>query len=101
MAEETFVHPKSRSLEEVIAGCEIAQSELNFQLMRLEQHVRPKTPAEQEYHDNLKNGYNTAQYWLGVLIRYHKGRLERRGEPVDSIVEGTATGPFIDEEPNA
>jgi hypothetical protein len=87
--------PRTRSLSEVVDAIEIVQSELGFQLMRLDSHVRPKTESEDEYLPKLKEGYEQAQYWIGVLYRYQKGRLDRLDERVQPLAEGS--GPFMDE----
>lgn len=77
MPESDESHRPTSSLEELIRALEIAQSELNYQLMRLDTHVSPRNEEEAKYHANMKEGYRTAQYWLGILRRYHGGRLER------------------------
>jgi hypothetical protein len=89
--------PKTRNLEDLVGALETTLSELSFQIMRLESHVRPETESEEEYLPKLMEGYKTSRYWVGLLLRYQKGRLDRLtgGE---TMPERTGTGAFTDEE---
>jgi hypothetical protein len=96
--------PGTRSLPELVRALQIVDSELGFQNHRLEEHVKPRTESEVEYFENLKEGYGKARYWLGILRRYHEGRLERLGENVadslslDGIDEKGRATAFADDE---
>lgn len=72
--------PKARNLAELVRACEIVESELGFQVMRLTELVQAKTEEEAKYHNELKAGYQNSQFYVRTMKRYHKGRLERRGE---------------------
>lgn len=98
MTEIVGVEPASRSLEEIVAACEIVQTELNFQIRRLDEHVRPRTETEKEYFVNMREGYDKAQYWTGILKRYHEGRILRQQDSVNVVQNTETTGPFIDED---
>ena len=82
--------PVTRNLEKLVEACEIVESELGFQLHRLTEHVRPRTDSEEEYHENMKNGYANARRWVGIMKRYHMGRLERE-RAGESAVQNTDT----------
>ena len=79
--------PATRSLAELVRALEIVQEELGFQVHRLNEHVRPRTEAETDYHENLKEGYGKARYWIGILHRYHKGRLDHRSGKAPVVAE--------------
>lgn len=85
--------PVARSLAELVRALHIVESELGFQVHRLNEHVKPRTASEIEYHENLKEGYQTAQRWVGILRRYHQGRLDRAGAEVGSVSESQGDDP--------
>ena len=84
------------SLPKLVESCEIVEDELAFQVHRLESMVEPRTDSEKEYFGNLLRGYGDAKYWVGILKRYHRGRMEREGEPGGE--PAPVAGPFIDED---
>lgn len=83
-------------------------NELQFQIMRMEQHVVSRTEEEKEYHARLLEGYKTGARYSNVLLNYLKGRLaklndgaEEPDEIVPAIMEGGRVAPvFEDEEPS-
>jgi hypothetical protein len=77
----------TRSLPELVRALQIVDSELGFQIHRLSEHVVPRTESEVEYHGNLREGYELARYWVGILRRYHQGRLERKGGEVAASLQ--------------
>lgn len=69
--------PKARNLAELVRACEVVESELGFQVMRLTDLVKAKTEEEAKYHNELREGYENSQFYVRVMKRYHRGRLER------------------------
>lgn len=90
--------PKTRSIQEVVNALDVVMDELGFQLMRLDEHVKPSTESEEDYLPKLREGYKTSQYWLGVLRRYQQGRLDRMKTGDQRQPNESATGAFMDEE---
>lgn len=86
----------------MIDALDIVGTELSFQVMRLTEHVKPRTDEEGEYHEKLKKGYEQAAYHVRLLKKYHEGRLERQTGPnetvdnKDAIIGGKAT-PYLDD----
>lgn len=73
-------------LDELVRAIETTRKELSYQLMRLDAHVSPRTEEEAEYHHKLREGYAAAVYWIGILERYHRGRLAReRGVSFEDV----------------
>lgn len=75
--EGAAAQPRERSLERLVEALEIVEDELGFQVMRLNEHVKPRTEEEAQYHDELREGYKSSQYYVRLLKRYVAGRLER------------------------
>lgn len=75
---EAVAQPRARSLDELVDALETVESELGFQVMRLNEHVNPRTEEEAKYHEDLKHGYQSSQYYVRLLKRYHQGRLDRQ-----------------------
>lgn len=68
--------PLTRDLSEIVKAAYIIEAELRHQVGRL-QNVQPRTEAEAEHTQHLREGYNNAYYNVRVLRRYHEGRLHR------------------------
>ena len=102
MSQNSTASPKTRDLAKLIESLDITGTELSFQVMRLNEHVKPRTTEEKEYHETLKAGYEQAAYYVRLLKKYHEGRLERQTGPnesadsKDAIVGGKAT-PYLDD----
>lgn len=94
--------PKTRDLARLIDALDVVGTELSFQVMRLNEHVKPRTDEEADYHEKLKVGYTDAAYHVRLLKKYHEGRLERQTGPNESadskeaIIDGKAT-PYLDD----
>jgi hypothetical protein len=89
---------KDVSLDKLVEALTLTESELGFQVHRLEDMVSPRTDSEAEYHTNLKRGYSDAKYWVGILKRYHEGRLQRQGGDVGPAPSNGGVRAFVDEE---
>ena len=87
MTDGAAENPKVRDLTKIIEALEIVESEFGFQVMRLDEHVRPRTGEEQRYHEELREGYQTAQRYSRILRKYHQGRLERKLATGSTAVE--------------
>jgi hypothetical protein len=98
MTNETGGSPATRDLSKLVNALVLVEAELGFQVHRLNEHVKPRTKSEIEYHENLKEGYGGARYWVGILKRYHEGRLERSRSGDSLPTDPRTAGPFIDEE---
>lgn len=96
---------KAKDLVQLIKSLDESGTELSFQVMRLTEHVKPRTETEQEYHDTLKKGYENASYYVRLLKRYHEGRLEKlTGQAIGGATDSTdaidsfgAATPYIDD----
>jgi hypothetical protein len=97
--------PLVRDLGTLIESLAVAESEMRFQVRRLEQHVRPRTAEEEKYHSDLKEGYRTGARYAAILRRYHEGRLAGGGrntpyrdtEQPSGIDDRGVVGAFTDE----
>lgn len=97
---------KASELRETIRAGERWNDELQFQIMRLENHVVSRTDEEKEYHARLLDGYQTAIRYGTVLLNYLKGRMDRltRGEdgpdelPPSVMEDGRVAPVFEDQE---
>lgn len=101
-SQNSTASPKTRDLARLIDALEIVGTELSFQVMRLTEHVTPRTDEEREYLEKLKKGYEQGAYHVRLLKKYHEGRLERQTGPnetvdsKDAIVGGKAS-PYMDD----
>lgn len=94
------------ALVDLVDALSVVEDELGFQVKRLNEHVKARTEEEAKYHDDLRQGYASAQTYVRRLRRYHEGRLDRQSETgnpgLDSnqsggIVDGRATAHFGDD----
>ena len=69
--------PRTRDLPYLVDALRVTEAELAFQVKRLTGLVNARTQEEQQYHDELRTGYEGAARYVRVLRRYHEGRLER------------------------
>lgn len=63
-------------LKRIIASIKDTRSELSFQVERLHR-VNTDIEAEEEHLTDLLMGYEDAHHYLGILLNYQEGRLER------------------------
>jgi hypothetical protein len=63
-------------LKRIIASIKDTRSELSFQVERL-RRVSTEIAAEEEHLTDLLMGYEDANHYLGILLNYQEGRLER------------------------
>ena len=92
-------------LQTTITAGERWIDELQFQIMRLENHVVATTDEEKEFHARLHEGYSTAARYSTVLLKYQKGRLaklqgapEPEESPYKSIMEDGRVAPVFEED---
>ena len=66
-------------LKRIVASIKETRSELDFQVsrLRLSAIVDTSIKAEQEHLTDLAEGYKNAHHYLGILLNYQEGRLER------------------------
>jgi hypothetical protein len=66
-------------LKRIVASIKDTRSELDFQVsrLRLSSIVDTSIKAEQEHLIDLAEGYERAHHYLGILLNYQEGRLER------------------------
>lgn len=101
-SQNSTASPKTRDLARLIEALDTVGTELSFQVMRLTEHVKPRSDEEADYHEKLKKGYTDAAYHVRLLKKYHEGRLERQTGPNESadnkeaIVGGKAM-PYLDD----
>lgn len=94
-------------MTETIRAGERWINELDFQVMRMTEHVVARTDEEKEYHARLLDNYQRASRYSTILLKYLKGRLEKmqRGEEsseeeMPTVMEGGRVAPvFEDDEP--
>lgn len=77
MEHERGTQPMTRSVSEVVDAIRIVESELEFQINRLEKKEGGRTMDETDHLADLAKGYETARRYLKILRRYQEGRIER------------------------
>ena len=65
--------PFAGRLKGLIASIKETRSELTFQVGRIDK-LKVGTTAEREHLADLREGYNEANKYLGILERYQRGR---------------------------
>lgn len=85
---------KVQRLRTLIAAAATTEDELQFQVRRLDVHVKPRTEEEAEYHAELRHGYEQAAFYVRTMKRYQEGRLERLlgGERLEDVEEEEGDG---------
>jgi hypothetical protein len=63
-------------LKRIVSSIKDTRSELDFQVSRL-RTVDTSIEAEQEHLTDLAEGYEKAHHYLGILLNYQEGRLDR------------------------
>lgn len=96
--------PATRDLSKLIEACQTVESELHFQMDRLDTMVQARTPEEADFHVRLRKGYAEAHRFVGILRKYQAGRLARQQAGVEEVAGGGIdelgrAGAFLDEEP--
>ena len=76
-----ITQPLTRDVRELVDALAIVESELGFQVARLR---RDTGDSEQEraHLIDLMGGYIVAYRYIGLLKRYHAGRVDRRESSV-------------------
>ena len=72
MSEDKF----AGRLKGLIASIKETRAELDFQVRRIDR-LDVSTESEKEHLDDLASGYEKAHKYLGILLKYQQGRLER------------------------
>ncbi len=69
--------PFASRLKGLVASIKETRAELVFQVTRIDKMDEAKlSVAEKEHLEDLSEGYDKANHYLGILLNYQRGRLE-------------------------
>jgi hypothetical protein len=95
-----ITQPLTRDVSELVDALAIVEAELGFQISRLRQNTG-SSEQERDHLVDMMGGYIVSYRYVGLLKRYHSGRVERRESSVpqaDGVsADGRVTAVVTDE----
>lgn len=77
-----ITQPLTRDVRELVDALAIVEAELGFQVSRLRVQNSGDSDQERDHLLDLMGGYLVSYRYIGILKRYHGGRVDRRESSV-------------------
>ncbi len=87
-----ITQPVTRDVRELVEALEVVEAELGFQATRLRVQNSGDSDKERDHLIDLMGGYLVAYRYVGILKRYHSGRVDRRESSVPQADGVSADG---------